>query len=223
MNYKTYPQKAPRRPQALSEDVFRANIYRQSSFFEDFILNIAVTFKTYKKIVDYTSAFASRNSSNPMFFVAKEVVDEAIGKNPYGMNSTMYRHMIQSVESFFKENGQHRRLITADPLVQCSFQASSELFEIETLKKNNWPKHYHWLNTKEKVSSVSKISIIGLEPFYIHNVKTKNIKHLVVRPKIGMSGVHNLQKWECLFFLKNYRYKIDQTDSNRNTKYLGRI
>ena len=75
---------------------------------------------------------------------------------------------------------------------------------------------------KFKATSLAEIRLTGInEPIYVENLKERQYKYLIVRPKLGKLGTANIQNWEVLFYTRNFGFNLDHCDSNLNPRYSG--
>lgn len=105
-------------------------------------------------------------------------------------------------------------------LHSCQFQkALFEISEVDVaewkeLSKRNFP----------SIKRVNKIELAGCQPIYVENLKLKeDIKHIIIRQKLGKTGVPSTNAWEMLFYTNNCGFIIDHADAEINVRYVGMI
>jgi hypothetical protein len=202
---------------------YRTDIVRVSNRYDDLANQVVVTYKTYAEIESKTSSLVARNSDNTGFFLTKDWLDDMVGKNRYGMNSVMYRRLLESVEKFYLKNKSTKRLPIPHVISHRSAHFGEGLFAVTQVDHEKYLEATKSRVRNFKVSSVHKLEIDGLGPFYIENMRTGSYKYLIVRPKLGKSGAPMPDRWEVLLFTENLGYNVSHIDTEKNPRYNGSI
>lgn len=201
---------------------YRTDIVRTVNDYDDLAHQLVITFKTYQALENKIAPLVSRNFGNDTFILSRDWIEEIV-KNTYGMNSVMYRRFIDAIERFFIKYKSTRRLPSPHIISHRSVHFGEGLFEINKIDLEKYLSSTSYRVRNFKVTSVHMISVDGLEPFYIENMRSGKFKYLILRPKLGKAGTPIVDKWEILLYNSNPGYLVDHIDTDKNPRYNGRI
>lgn len=218
-----YKQTKPTYNESHELHPYRTDIVRVSNRYDDLASQIVVTYKTYAEIESKTAALVSRNSDSFGFFLTRDWIDEAIGKNRFGMHGVMYRRLLEATEKFYLKNKTSKRLPIPHIISHRSAHFGDGLFEVTRVDHEKYLEATKHRERNFKVTSVHKVSIDGLSPFYIENMRSGTYKYLIVRPKLGKSGAPMPDRWEVLLFSSDMGYNVAHIDTEKNPRYNGSI
>jgi len=209
-------------PNQTSDGPYRTDIVRMTSNYDDIGHQVVGTYRTYLELESKVAPLIARNSDNDLFLLTKERIGEMV-KNSHGMNPTMFRHLLDSVEKFFLKNKSKRRLPSPHIISHRSVQYGEVLFTIDEIDVAKYLEQTKNRVRNFKVNTVHKVEVEGLNPFYIENMRRGNYRHMILRPKLGKSGAPMPDRWEILLFGSSLGYLVDHIDTDKNPRYNGSI
>jgi hypothetical protein len=201
---------------------YRTDIVRPSNHFDDLAKQVIVTYKTYADVESHVAPLIARNIDNGVFLLTKEWIDERV-KNCFGMNSFMYKRLLDAVEKFYLKNRTTKRLPNPHIISHRSVHFCDGLFEITLIDTEKYLAATSSRARNYKVNSVHKIDVGGFEPFYIENMRKGDFKYMILRPKLGKSGAPTIDRWEILLYQSNFGYNVEHIDTDKNPRYNGTI
>lgn len=201
---------------------YRTDIIRTSNQFDDLAKEVVATFRTYSDIEGFVAPLVSRNADSGVFTVSKDCLKEHV-KNKYGMHSIMYLRMLDSIEKFYSKHKATRRLPNPHIISHRSAHFGEGLFDIVPYSVEEYLAKMPTRSRNYKVTSVHKVEVAGLEPFFIENMRKGDFKYLMLRPKLGKSGGPQFDKWEILLYNMNFGYNVEHIDTEKNPRYNGTI
>ena len=206
--------------QETLEATYRTDFVRMSKNYDDLGRNVVATFKTLQDIERKFAPLLSRNADNPVFMFTKDLIDTEV-KNRYGMHPKMYGRLLNSVEQFYAKNRMTKRLPMVDLVSSRSVHYGEGLFKIKEIDAKEYIEK-NKISRKYKISNVFQLDIDGCEEsIYIENMKRIPYKYIILRPKLGTSGMPTLNSWEILFSNKDLGYNVEHIDTDRNPRYNG--
>lgn len=220
--YKTSGTAYNRRQDESDNSQYRTDIIRPDNSYDDLARQLIATYRTYQAVEDKVAPVVSRNSGNDAFFLSKEWIDESV-KNSFGMSSIMYRRFLDAVEKFYLKHKSSKRLPSPHIITHRSVHFGEGLFDVEQADVAKYLELTRDRVRNFKVNSVHRISVGGVEPFYIENMRPGNFKYMILRPKLGKSGAPTVDRWEVLLFRTNLGYNVEHIDTDKNPRYNGSI
>jgi hypothetical protein len=220
--YKTTGISYNRTTPTIDDAPYRTDIVRATNRYDDLARQIIITFKTYQEVESKIAPLVARNSGNLMFILSKEGMLEII-KNSFGMNNLMFSRFLDGIERFYAKHKMMKRLPSPHIISHRSVHFGESLFHIEQVDVEQYLKLTQNRDRNYKVSTVHKIEVGGLDPFYIENMRRGNYKYIVLRPKLGKSGAPMPDKWEILLYNTNLGYNVEHVDSDKNPRYNGTL
>lgn len=212
------------KPYALRKDALRI----QNEDFGDLEKLVVLTFDLYKKIHRVAAPYNSRQQGLDVYIPPnRELFTRNIRiSNNSLLESTLFSKMMNSTIDFYTKNKGKKNLVEPHPSLHHSVQFQSNHFrltEVENVKAIS-----SVLNKKfnQEVKSLIRLDILDhgeIKPIYFDNMKLDKFEYLILRPKMGKTGVPVVKYWEALFFRKPYHYIIDHVDSEMNPRYCGII
>lgn len=205
---------------AQRSDAFRSADVR---VFDDVLNVIEGTYRAYSKITEILGPYNAKQLGHdyPYSPPSKEYLQEMSKRAPKGLSDFVYNAMLTSAVRFCSSHKGKKQLATPHPSTHHSAHYPDGTFEIEYLE-NVLPKIHKTQNLNFVAKSLAKISVIGInDPIYVENLKERNYKYIIIRPKLGKLGTASAIHWEALFYTQNFGFLIDHCDSNLNPRYSG--
>jgi hypothetical protein len=197
--------------------------------FTDLQKQVKDTFWLYTKIEKFLAPYNSRQAGSMMPYMppARDAIISAIGLQPgrVCLHDATVSAMMSATVAFCEKHKGRKQLILPhhSTLHSCQFQKA--LFEISEVDVADWKTLSN--RNYASIKRVNKIELAGCQPIYIENLKIKEdirqIKHLIVRQKLGKTGVPSANSWEILLYTNNYGFVIDHADAEINVRYVGMI
>jgi glutathione peroxidase-family protein len=134
--------------------------------------------------------------------------------------------MVSSTIDFYSKNKGKKQLVEPHPSIHHSVQFSSSQFKLSEVE--NTKAIAAVLNKKfnSEVKSLTKIEILDhgdIRPIYLENLRPEKFEYLILRPKMGKTGVPVVKFWEALLYRQSSQFMIDHVDSEINPRYCGMI
>ena len=202
---------------------YRLDVFRPTTDFDDLLKMVVVNFQMYEKATKFVGPWVAKQSSSMFLVPDRSQVKAAISVNHPLVNFKTESAMIESVIEFIQTTKGTRALILPHVSTHHSVQLHESLFRIS---KENSKIVIRDDKQIRKLSNLHKIEIVGIdEPIYIENLKisTSQIKHLIIRPKLGKHNMPSVNRWEILIFKKSQPYLLDHVDSSLNPRYAGML
>ena len=215
--------------QANDQYIIRKDALRPSSFsFIDLERLVVSTFDAYRKIHRVVTPFINRQNGNSSFEPpTRELFSSNLRAGGDLTESAMVSRMITATIDFYTKNKGKKQLIEPHPSILHSVQlqkADFRLTEVEDAKEilPTLNKNLHHAKTR----NILKLEILNhgkIAPIYFDNLKLEKYQYLILRPKMGKTGVPVVNYWEALFYKQHHGYIIDHVDSEINPRYCGII
>lgn len=202
------------------ETLYRTDIVRKNNDYNDLGNAVVATYKTYFDVERVVAPYIAKYADDG-FILTKDWIQER--SRNFGMNRIMHAKMMEGVERFFLKNHGKRRLPSPHIISHRSVHYLEGMFTIEPDNLQNYLNDTVDRIRNFKVKSVHKISIDGLDPIYVENMRPGHYKYLMLRPKLGKSGTPSVDKWEVLLSTENSGYMIDHIDTDKNPRYNGTL
>lgn len=211
------------RPYAVRKDALRIS----TESFNDLERLVVLTFDLYKKIHRVAAPYIARQLGSGIFIPpSRELFSENIRVSNNLLESALFSRMVSSTIDFYSNNKGKKQLTEPHPSLLHSVQFSADKFrlsEVENTKAiaNSLNKKFNY-----EVKSLLRLDILDhgdIKPIYFDNLKLEKFDYLILRPKMGKTGVPVVKYWEALFYRKSYGYMIDHVDSEINPRYCGII
>jgi len=175
--------------------------------FSDLLPLLRNHFNMHVSLEQYLSPYNARQRSSGLPYCApeKEALKQIV--KPCGVNFITYNAMLTAVIDFCEKHKGLRALPLPHPSTIHSIQLPLNTFELKSTDTH------------------TELSIAGVqEPLIFQKIRnSKDVKFLIVRPKIGKTGTPTADKWEVLLFTDNISYIPDWADTKMNTRYAGSI
>ena len=211
------------RPYAVRKDALRIS----NENFTDLERLVVLTFDLYKKIHRVATPYIARQLGSGVFIPPpRELFSENIKVSNNLLESALFSKMVTSTIDFYSKNKGKKQLVEPHPSLHHSVQFHSSQFrltEVENTKAiaNSLNKKFNY-----EVKSLLQLEILdqgNIKPIYFDNLKFEKFDYLILRPKMGKTGVPVVKYWEALFYRQSYGYLIDHVDSEINPRYCGII
>jgi hypothetical protein len=205
---------------AQRSDAFRTTDVRS---FEDLLQVVDGTYRAYSKLYETIGPWNAKQNGNnfPYSPPSREYLQMSLKRAPRGLSDYVYSAMLTSTVRFCEAHKGKRQLVTPHPSTHHSAHFPDQTFEIKYLK-DNLPQLHKTQNVNFKAQTLAEIKLDGIpHPIYVENLKERNYKYLIVRPKLGKLGTANIQNWEVLFYTRNFGFNLEHCDSNLNPRYSG--
>jgi len=211
------------RPYAVRKDALRIS----NENFTDLERLVVLTFDLYKKIHRVATPYIARQLGSGVFIPpSRELFSENIRVSNNLLESALFSKMVSSTIDFYSKNKGKKQLVEPHPSLHHSVQFSGNQFrltEVENTKAiaNSLNKKFNY-----EVKSLLQLEILdqgNIKPIYFDNLKLEKFDYLILRPKMGKTGVPVVKYWEALFYRQSHGYLIDHVDSEINPRYCGII
>lgn len=207
---------------AQRSDAFRSENVR---VFDDVFNVIDGTFRAYSKITEVLGPYNAKQMGRDFPYVppTKEYIMNSVKRAPRGLSEFIFNAMVMSSVKFCTVHKGKKQLATPHPSTHHSAHFPDGTFKISYLT-TNLPKIYKNQNQNFSAKMLAEIKVDGINnPIYVENLKERNYKYLIIRPKLGKLGTASAIHWEALFYTQNFGFLIDHCDSNLNPRYSGII
>ena len=202
----------------------RLSIVREpGKSYSDLYNMVAATRQFYSKIEKVLGPYnAKQNGLNHYIPPSKQQLSEAIGRvNGMTTHDIIRNNMLSSAVKYCEKHKGKRQLVQSHHSTHHHVQIPESLFEIEqfdvAVYKDICKKDF------TNIRSVSKITILGSDPFFVENLKKDQYKFLIVRQRMAKTGVASSNNWEALFFKYNPGYIIEWVDAEINPRWAGML
>lgn len=203
-------------------DAFRSTNVR---VFDDFLQVIEGTYRAYSKLTEIIGPWNAKQlgSSFPYNPPSRSFLQSEMKRAPRGLSEFVFNAMLTSTAKYCETHKGKKQLVTPHPSTHHSAHFPDGTFEIKYIEEN-LPAIHKTQNMHFQATSLAEIRFTGIdEPIYVENLKPKDFKYLIVRPKLGKLGTANITNWEVLFYTKNFGFHIEHCDSNLNPRYSGML
>lgn len=194
--------------------------------FTDLQKQVKDTFWLYSKIEKFLAPYNSRQASSGLPYMApsRDSIVSVIGLQPgkVCLHDVTVSAMMSAAVSFCEKHKGRKQLILPhhSTLHSCQFQKA--LFKISEVDVTEWKTLSN--RNYASIKKVNKIEIADCEPIYVENLRVKeDIKHIIIRQKLGKTGVPSATAWEVLLYTNNCGFIIDHADAEINVRYVGMI
>lgn len=202
----------------------RYDILRQKGDqdFNDLGNIVACHFEMYSRLHTFLAPWNARQigSTFPYHRPDRDKFRTAIGSARNCISDQTVNSMIEAADAMCIKTKGHRQLITPNIVTHHSAQFNYSAFTIE--------QEHDIISTtlhgSRGAKPVHRLTLYGAKsPVYIEDFRMRldTIGFVIVRPKMGKSGMPNLSAWEALFFTQRHQYLLDHTDSNLNPRWSG--
>lgn len=217
----------------MSSNVSKPYIVRKDALrvinesFTDLERLVVVTYDMYRKIHQIASPYNNRQQSNNVYIPpSRELFTQNIKVSNNGFETALFSKMVTSTIEFYSREKGKKQLVEPHPSIHHSVQFQSKHFRLSEVE--NTKALSKVLNKKfnYEVKNLIKLEIIDhgdIKPIYFDNLKLDKFEYLILRPKMGKTGVPVVKFWEALFYKQPYSYLIDHVDSEINPRYCGMI
>lgn len=195
--------------------------------FNDLERLVVLTYELYRKIHKVAAPYNSKQNGKTIYIPpSKELFTSHVRTSNNLLESSLFTRMVAATIDFYAKTKGKKQLIDPHPSVLHSVQFNSSQFKLTEVE--NTRAIAKSLNKKfnYEVKSLLRLDILGhgdIKPIYFDNLKFEKFQYLILRPKMGKTGVPSSKYWEALLFKSNSQYLIDHTDSEINPRYAGVI
>jgi hypothetical protein len=198
----------------------------ENETFSDLEPLIVSAFQLYSKIHKIAAPYNSRQLDNDIYVPPSREMFR-LKRNLGFFESALYTKMVTATIQFYEEHHGKKQLPEPHPSVIHSIQFSKNDFIVTPIGKSSELD----LKLNKRVdgkTNISKIEILNhgnLKPIYVENINGSDFGYLILRPKLGKTGVPVVKFWEALIFPLSQKsnYLIDHIDSNINPRYSGLV
>lgn len=203
---------------------YRTDLLRITNNYEDLCKSLVSTFNTYSELETKIAPYVAKNVNNGFQSgISKDWIKENI-KTGTNMHPVMYYRMIEGIEMFYRQTKGMKRLPSPHIVSHRSIHYGEGLFNIrQVFNVEEYLKKTESRQRKYVVNSVHEIQLDGLDSIYIENLRGTGFKYLMIRPKLGKSGIPSVSNWEVLLSKTNHGYLIDHIDTDKNPHYNGTL
>lgn len=207
---------------AQRSDAFRG---KNILSFDDILQVIEGTYRTYSKMYEIIGPWNAKQQGAmfPYHAPTKDFLQRELKRPSRGVSEYVHNALINSTIKFCEQHKGKKQLITPHPSTHHSAHFPEGAFELKFIKEN-FPELNKSHNQHFKPTVVAEIYLDGVkEPIYVENLKERNYKYLIVRPKLGKLGTASVMNWEVLCYTRNFGFHIEHCDSNLNPRYSGML
>lgn len=211
------------RPYAARKDALRTT----NETFQDLERLVLMTYELYRKIHKVATPYNSKQHGNSIYIPPpRDLFTSNIRMSNNLLESSLFAKMVSSTIDFYSKNKGKKQLVEPHPSIHHSVQFSSSQFKLSEVE--NTKAIAAVLNKKfnSEVKSLTKIEILDhgdIRPIYLENLRPEKFEYLILRPKMGKTGVPVVKFWEALLFRQSSQFMIDHVDSEINPRYCGMI
>ena len=211
------------RPYAARKDALRTT----NESFQDLERLVLMTYELYRKIHKVATPYNSKQHGNGMYIPpSRDLFTSNIRMSHNLLESSLFAKMVSSTIDFYTKNKGKKQLVEPHPSLHHSVQFSGSQFKLSEVE--NTKAIAAVLNKKfnGEVKSLTRLEILDhgdIRPIYFENLKIEKFEYLILRPKMGKTGVPVVKYWEALLFRQPFHYLIDHVDSDINPRYCGMI
>jgi len=213
-------------PRKIRRDALRPS----TTSFSDLERLVVMSYEAYRKIHKIVTPYINRQNGNDQFNPpSRDLFSANVKMGGDLTESAMLSRMISSTIDFYTSNKGRKQLIEPHPSVLHSVQLQKSDFRLTELTPEEVEKIAPTLNKwlhPEKLRNIIRVDILNhgpIAPLYFDNLRMDKFQYLILRPKMGKTGVPVIKFWEALFFTQSFNYIIDHTDSEINPRYCGII
>ena len=201
------------------------DVFRQTPDYGDLLRIVAAYYELYTKAYSFSGPWIAKQTATNFMAPDKNEIVSALGKPRNVISPIIYSKFIDSLFQFIITSKGKKALAYPDPTTIHSAQFAVGTFSIRKVED---PKVLAGLrkNPKYRNLPMYELNVFGCEqPLYIAGMvgRAQDIKHVIVRPKLGKLGTPSVSNWEVLLSTTNLHYKIDHTDSQLNPKWAGKL
>lgn len=211
------------RPYAARKDALRT----QNESFQDLERLVVMTYELYRKIHKIAAPYNNKQYGNKTYIPPyRELFTENIRTSNNLLESSLFGKMISSTVDFYTRNKGTKQLVEPHPSLHHSVQFNGNQFRLTEVENTKAIAAVLNKTFNYDVKSLMKLEILDhgdIKPIYFDNLKPEKFEYLILRPKMGKTGVPVVKFWEALFFRKSSNYMIDHIDSDINPRYVGII
>lgn len=196
----------------------RLDVARESGSFDDLAKIVKSTFILYSRAEKLISPWNARQQDAKFYMApSREFMKESLASSGTALNEFAFNAFITGLVRFCEKHKGKKQLPLPHPSTHHSTHWPDGTFEIRDIKDATG---LEWLT--EGGTPVSKITLMGIvEPLYVKNLRLREFKYLIVRPKLSKLGTASATAWEALFFKNSHGFLVDHVDSNLNPRYAG--
>jgi len=194
--------------------------------FEDVANVVAATYELYVRAANFVGPWNAKQvgSNFPYQAPEREQLTAAVRRPRACIADLTHWSFIDSVISFCHQAKGRRQLIAPSPATHHSAQFVSGTFTARPTFDKILLHYPRGVRPSAPLRALAEIKLLGISaPIYVENptIKLTEVKHLIIRPRMGKLGTTNLSRWEVLFFKRNSGYLIEHVDSQINPKFCG--
>jgi len=200
----------------------KIDVYRPGGDYSDLLKIIACYYEMYARAVEFVGPWIAKQHGAGIFVCPeREQLRVALGKERPTIHPRVRSAFIDAVLKFLERSRGRSTLITPSPSSHHSAQFPEGTFEIRTVTAETAPeiqiKNGHELYQINFSASTQPVF------FQAQRFNYKEIRFIILRPKLGKLGSPSAIKWETLLFKHPIGYLVDHTDSHINPSYSGRF
>jgi hypothetical protein len=194
--------------------------------FHDYERLVLSTYDYYRRVHQIVAPYNSRQNGADTYIPPSRDLFMNNMKVPSDINQhNLLSRMISATIDFYTKNQGKKQLVEPHPSILHSVQFQEKDFKLTKLYNFAWlvPKLNKRLGNVKSLAVLEILNHGKVTPIYFENLPDAQYKYLILRPKMGKTGVPVVRYWEALFFKKSFTYLINHTDSLINPRYAGVI
>lgn len=189
-----------------SQWTIRLDATRQDSDYSDLLPIVEYHYRVLESATNFLGPYNSKQRASSLAYMppSHAQIEQTVKQG--GMNAITFNSFVNSLVRFCEKTKGQRALPTPHPSTIHSIQLGAPAFSLEQGPKG-----------------VTMVYIAGSDkPLLVKGLyNPKQIKFIIVRPKLSKLGTASSGKWEILFFKDNPGYLVEWCDSMMNPKYSG--
>ena len=222
--------------ESLRRDAFRLNSPDGTEpSFRDCERWVAFAFSVYRKMHNIIAPYNNRQLQQKIYLPpeAERIKSAIIEEKMSDGDKALVTKMVNAACGYYGKHKGHKQLLEPHISTFHSVQFGKGQFKLEQVERSKIKELILSSNKNNKAfipKSLVKLTItdenFGItQEFYLENVNRedlKNIGRIILRPKLGKTGIPNVKYWEVLLVKGEHRsYLIEHADSNINPRWAG--
>lgn len=211
------------KPHVARKDALRA----RNETFADLEKYVVMTYELYRKIHKVVTPYNSRQIGNNIYLPPqRELFTDNIRTSNNSIELSLFSKMVSATIDFYTKSKGKKQLVEPHPSLLHSVQFHSSQFRLSEVENTKAIAAILNKSFNHEVKSLIRLDIIDrddVKPIYFENLRLEKFDYLILRPKMGKTGVPVVKFWEAVFYKNQSGYMIDHVDSDINPRYVGMI
>jgi hypothetical protein len=211
------------RPYAARKDALRVS----NETFQDLERLVVMTYELYRKIHKVATPYNNKQQDSSVYIPpSRELFTSNIRTSNNLLEASQFAKMVSSTIDFYTKHKGKRQLVEPHPSLHHSVQFNSKQFKLTEVENTKALAAVLNKTFNYAVKTLTRLEILDhgdIKPIYFDNLPADKFEYLILRPKMGKTGVPVVKYWEALFYKQSHQYLIDHVDSNINPRYCGMI